>query len=168
MKKLFFIFILLSKISFAQNFAPEIVKNFNNPKTLGAYSLNVWGFHIYDISVIANDIKNYRNKFAICINYDKNFSKQELVEASIDEILRIKKIDKNKAEIYEKYLNKIFVDVKKGDNKTVIIDKKGLQLYHNSSIIGSVEDVGFALDFADIWLDENAKYKKMRNKLLNL
>ncbi len=171
MKKLFFIFlvnIFLSNIVFAQDFSKEIVQNFDNPKALGSYSLRVWGFHIYEISTIAQDLKNYRDKFAICIKYNRNFSKEELVEASIDEILRIKEIDENKAKIYRKYLNKIFTDVKIGDRKTAIIDKNGLQLYHNSVLIDSVKDADFALDFADIWLHEKAKYKKMRNELLKL
>ncbi len=166
LKKFIFIFFLFSANAFSKDI---YLSEFSNPKTLGAYNLKLWGFDIYNIKLITEnnfDKNSYRQKFAINIKYQRNFSKQELIDASIDEIKRIDKISPNQENLYRKYFDIIFVDVKKGDEKTAFIDKKGLKLYYNQTLQGEVANPNFALSFADIWLSENAKYEKMRNKLL--
>ncbi len=171
------IFTLNFNSAFAQNnflaktFPQEIYQNFQNPKILGKHNLKILFLKIYDIKTFTEDNlsnKNYRKKFAIHIKYNRNFSKKELVQASIDEIKRIDKIDEKTSKKYLEFLNQIFADVKKNDEKTAFIDENGLQLFLNHKLIGEVKNHDFALSFADIWLSENAKYKEMRLDLLGL
>lgn len=163
------LFVTISNVSFAQNFPIEITANFRNPVKMGEHRLKILIFHIYDIKTYVERgflNKKYRQKFAININYNRNFSKQELVDASIEEITRIDKIDKKTQEKYREYLNEIFVNVKKGDTKTALISEDGLKIFFNNQLTGQINDYKFALSFADIWLSENAKYQKMQKDLL--
>lgn len=153
----------------SKNYSKEIVENFISPKTMGYYKLKILGFNIYDIKLITernSDQKSYKKKFAINILYKRNFTKKELVEASIEEIKRINLIDSKKEKLYTNYLEKIFVDVGRGDIKTAFVDDSGLKLYYNSELISNISDYEFAIYFADIWLSEKAKYKTMQRKLL--
>ncbi len=100
----------------------------------------------------------------------KDFSKEDLIQTSIDEIVRINQLDQKDTEkLYRASFEKIFVDVKKGDKKIAIYDPNfGLKLFYNGRLIGKVKDRVFAKRFFDIWLNKNAKFKNLRNKLLNL
>lgn len=168
MKKLLFLLIFVSFSCFGGDFSPEIGQNFAKPTIIGQNKLRIWGFSIYDIALFGEKGQNYRKKFAIKIKYLRNFSKEELVDSSISEISRIKKIDEKKRLQYRLWFDKIFTDVRKNDRKTAIVDSSGIKLYYNDILLGEVKNRQFGLDFADIWLDKEAKYQKMRKKLLNL
>lgn len=136
---------------------------------IGEYKLKIYGFKIYNIKLLGED-KNfsYNQKLALNIHYNRDFSKEDLVKTSLDEILRINQISKNDSELYKSRLEEIFVSVKKGDEKTAIFDPNfGLILYHNQKLNGKIADKIFAQRFFDIWLSENAKFLKMRNKLIS-
>ncbi len=173
LKSVFLLFLIISfyKSAFASDFPLEIKSNFSNPKILGKYSLKLYFLDIYDITTYTKkslDNSNYREIFAINIKYLRNFSKEKLIESSIEEMQRINNIGAKKTKKYRNYLQKIFVDVKKNDQKTVLIYENGLKIFYNHNLIGEVEDREFGLYFADIWLSKNAKYQKMRNSLLGL
>jgi hypothetical protein len=148
-------------------FAEEVVV-FDNLKLIGKTELKFIGFKIYDIELRGQKPSfSYDQKLAIKIIYDKNFSKKELIETSIDEISRINNIDKQSLEHYRPKLDSIFVDVIKGDRKIAIYDPNfGLELFHNEKLTGKINDRVFAKRFIDIWLSDNAKFSEMRNKLI--
>lgn len=162
--RLFFIILLITvKSAFASNF--------NDLNTIGKTSLNFLGFKLYDIELKGEKAQfSYNQKLAIRIIYDKKFSKEELVNTSIDEICRINSIKKEDIEKpYKSNFEKLFVDVKKGDEKIAIYDpKSGLELYYNGQLTGKINDPIFAKRFIDIWLSDKARFKKVRNILVGI
>ncbi len=148
---------------------PEINENFSKPSKLGAHNLKVWGFKVYNIQLLS-EIKNfsYQNKFAIIINYQRDFTKNNLIEKSLEEISRINNIkDKTLIKIYQNKLEEIFFDVKKGDRKTAFFDpKNGVKLYFNGKFVGEISDLIFAKRFVDIWLSDQSSYPQMTKAIL--
>jgi hypothetical protein len=104
---------------FAQQIYPEnflnfseINENFSQPSKLGSYDLKVWGFEIYNI-ILLSETKNfsYQNKLALVINYQRNFSKKNLIKKSLEEISRINEIrDEDLLKNYQNKLEEIFLD----------------------------------------------------------
>lgn len=147
----------------------SFANDFNNLKPIGKAELKFLGFKIYDIELRGENKKfSYNQKLAIKINYNKNFSKQELIETSIDEIVRINNIKRESIEkSYKSNFEKIFVEVKKGDEKIAIYDPNfGLTLFYNDRLINSVNDKIFGKRFIDIWLSDKARFKKVRDLLV--
>ena len=60
---------------------PEINENFSKPSILGVHNLKVWGLKIYKIELLSQE-KNfsYKNKLAIIINYQRDFTKDNLIK----------------------------------------------------------------------------------------
>jgi len=174
MKKIKFLFILflwfLPHSSWSKNNSnpnliySEFANNFNDPIKIGDHNLKVFGLKIYFIELFSDEAKfSYENNLAIVINYQRNFQKNRLVERSIQEISKLNNIqDKTLLDDYEKKLNEIFSDVKKGDRKTAYFNpKKGLKLYFNGQLVGEINDLVFAKRFMDIWLNSDSAYPQM-------
>ena len=149
----------------------SFANDFNNLKPIGKTELKFLGFNLYDIELRGEREKfSYNQKLAIKINYNKNFSKKELIETSIDEISRINNINKESIEEpYRSIFERLFVDVKKGDEKIAIYDPNfGLTLFYNGKLMDSVNDKIFARRFIDIWLSDKARFKKARDLLVGI
>jgi hypothetical protein len=148
---------------------PEISENLSKPSRLGVHNLVVWGFKVYNIQLLS-ETKNfsYQNKFAIVINYQRDFAKNNLIKKSLEEISRINDInDKILLKTYQNKLEEIFLDVKKGDRKTAFFDpKKGVKLYFNGKFVGEINDLIFAKRFIDIWLSDKSSYPQMTSAIL--
>ncbi|NBX52290.1 MAG: hypothetical protein EBT63_01380 [Proteobacteria bacterium] len=179
MKKIKFLFILFLWFSPHSSWSKdnsntnliysEFANNFLNPVKIGGHNLKVFGLKIYLIELFSDEAEfSYENNFAIVINYQRNFSKNRLVERSIQEISRLNNIqDKALLSNYEKKLNEIFSDVKKGDRKTAYFNpKKGLKLYFNGQLVGQIDDLVFAQRFVDIWLNSNSAYPQMTKDII--
>ena len=150
---------------------PCFAEDFSNLKTMGKTPLSFLGFKLYDIELRTEKPEfSYDQKLEIRINYNKHFSKKELVETSINEICRINSLKKEDIEqLYKSRFEELFVDVKEGDEKIAIYDPKfGLELYYNGQLTGKINDVLFAKRFIDIWLSEKASFKKVRNTLVGI
>lgn len=149
----------------------SIASDFNNLEFIRKAPLNFFGFKLYDIE-LRSEVSDfsYDQKLAIRIIYNKSFSKEELINTSIDEICRINLLKKQDVEmVYRKWFEKIFVDVKKGDEKVAIYDPKfGLELHYNNQLNGKINDVIFAKRFFDIWLSDKARFQKVRNILVGV
>ena len=162
-RSIFLILLITAKSSFAGDF--------DNLEVIGKTPLSFLGFKLYDIELRGENSEfSYDQKLAIRIIYNKNFSKEELTETSIDEICRINSLKREDIEmIYRKNFAKLFVDVKKGDTKVAIYDPKfGLEFYYNDQLTGKIKDVVFARRFIDIWLSDKARFKKVRDILIGI
>ncbi len=151
--------------------APAVIKeNFSNYNLIGFYDLKVMGFNIYRIKLWSEkNYFSYQDKFAIDIEYKRNFNKDKLTESSINEIKRINNISDEELLLnYQNQLLKLFSDVKKGDRKIAIYSpNSNLKLYHNSILNGEIKDQKFARYFIDIWLSDKSKYPKMTKAIIN-
>jgi hypothetical protein len=177
MKNLFRISLILFCIFFAQKIqaaetkiaAPSSFKNiFQNSALIGSAKLRFLGKKVYDIALWSEDGKfSYDKKFAIHIKYNMNFTREDLAERSISEIKKLHELTAEEEKNYINQLTKIFDSVKKGDEKVAIfIPSKGVMLFHNDKLSGTISDLKFARFFVDIWLDENGSYPKITKKLL--
>lgn len=168
---IFFSLMLLitnSKV-YGQNIHDEIIQNLVLPNLIGEYNLKVIGLNVYNIKLWSQNKKfSYDNKFAIEINYKMNFSRDNLVKRTIEEIKRIQNItDQNQLIVYHREFMKIFLDVKKGDCKVAIFTpQKGVELFFNHKSVGKITEPKLARYFVDIWLSKNSSYPKMTKTIL--
>ncbi len=154
---------------------PKIIyQDFKQPTILGKNRFRYFGFHVYDIKTVIEEkeVLNLKDpsKIAICIDYNREISKEDLIEASLFEIENIigsKKLETLKAK-YTKIFDQIYSNVKDGDQKVAIRNDNTLKLYYNNKLVGNIKDELFARLFMGIWLDEKASHKKMRKNLLNI
>jgi len=147
----------------------SFANDYDNLKLIGKTPLKFLGYKIYDIELSGQNSEfSYNQKLAIKITYNKNFTKKELIESSIDEINRINNLEDDElTRLYESRFEELFVDVKKGDEKIAIYDPDfGLEIYHNNKLVGKINDVIFAKRFIDIWLSKEARFRKVRDILI--
>ncbi|MDA9231030.1 chalcone isomerase family protein [Rickettsiales bacterium] len=144
----------------------------NNYEYCNSYDLKFLFKKIYNVELCAEDKKmlNYKNiynqNFILTIKYNINFTKKELVESSLSEIIRYNKINDTKQEAYSRILQNLFPSVQKNDIISAIYNKNGnLQFYYNNKNYSSTKDKDFNRDFLNIWLHKDNKYKKMTQKL---
>lgn len=153
---------------------PKIIyRDFKDPTILGKNRFRYFGFHVYDIKTVIEKEslakKDKLSKIAICIDYNREISKEDLIEASLYEIERIigDKLQPLK-EKYAKLFDQIYSNVKGGDKKVAIRSNDNLKLYYNNKLVGDIKDKQFAKLFVGIWLDEKVSHQKMRKNLLNI
>lgn len=155
--------------AYGQEIHQEIMQNLESPNLIGQYDLKVIGLNVYNIKLWSRNKKfSYNDKFAIEINYKMNFSRENLVKRTIEEIKRIQNItDQNELIVYHREFMKIFLDVKKGDCKVAIFTpQKGVELFYNHKSVGKITEPELARYFVDIWLSKNSSYPKMTKTIL--
>ena len=123
------------------------------------HQLTYFWFDIYDAYLCANNlaefapVKIYQQRFSLLLQYQRDFSKQQLIDSSIEEIQRYYSITVREQQIYRRLLDSFYVDVAEGD----IIEARfqpphSLELLHNGNSIGTIEQAQFVRHFLDIWL----------------
>jgi len=154
---------------YGQDIHHEITQNLVSPNLIGQYDLKVYGLNVYNIKLWSQNKKfSYENKFAIEINYKMNFSQENLVKRTVEEIKRIQNItDQNELIVYHREFMKIFLEVKKGDCKVAVFSpQKGVELFYNHKSVGKITKPKLARYFVDIWLSKNSSYPKMTKTIL--
>ena len=123
---------------------------------------------VYDVYLCSNDKKYlepekiFKTDFSLIINYNMNFAKEELSKSSIEEINRYYEVSQKDQDSYYQKLMSIFPDVKKGDVIEAKYDSKGfVELFHNKSLTGKIDEEKFSKIFLNIWLFKDNKYQGM-------
>lgn len=162
------LFLLFSSAAFAKEIPTPVQKNLSAYNLIGESPLKFMGLKVYDIALWSeNKNFSYDNKFAVHIKYNMNFTKENLAERSIDEIEETHELSSRERREYLETLNKIFVNIKKGDEKVALFNPRdGVSLFYNNQKIGEISNLKFARLFIDIWLDEKGSYPKVTKKLL--
>lgn len=139
-----------------------------NLQKISSSSLKIFKIKIYDIDLWSNrNFFSYDNNIAIEIKYLKNISKIKIIESSISEINKQKKLS-NKIKLkYNEYLNQSLVNIKKNDIMTAIYIDNEISFYHNNKLTNSINDKAFAIDFLNIWLGKNSSYPKITKQLIS-
>lgn len=149
--------------------APTIVRqNFTPQFLIGESNLNFLGFKVYNIALWSEE-KNfsYEKKFAIQILYNMNFTKEELAQKSVEEISRLHNLSEAQKIEYYAQFEKIFNNVKKGDEKIALfLPNSGVLLFHNNKLSGKISNLKLSRLFVDIWLDEKGSYPKVTKRIL--
>lgn len=106
--------------------------------------------------------------FALSLIYRMNFTSEEIVERTIEEMKRIPEVNEQMLKGYPEKLAKLFPNVKDGDRITAVYEPgKGTRFYHNHQPTGTIKDAAFEKNFFAIWLGPNTSEPALRQALLN-
>lgn len=128
-----------------------------------------WMFmDIYHASLYSGDGTYQKSVYpqALTIKYKKNISKSQLIKATKGQWKKLS-VDNAVYQTWVKDLDRLWPDIKKGDQLTLFIEQSGNgYFYHNGTPLGSVDSPEFASAFLSIWLSENTSQPALRKKLI--
>lgn len=145
-------------------------------RTQGTGALRFLGFKAYDAtlwsaaapSANASPLQN-KSLFALEIVYNTTLTSDEIVNVSLLEMARLKRLTDVQRKTWTTDMTKFFPSVKSGDRLTgVYVPKLGTRFFFNGKLISEINDPAFGDAFFAIWLDEGAKKPDLRRALLGL
>lgn len=145
-------------------------------RTQGTGALRFLGFKAYDAtlwlaaapSANASPLQN-KSLFALEIVYNTTLTSDEIVNVSLLEMARLKRLTDVQRKTWTTDMTKFFPSVKSGDRLTgVYVPKIGTRFFFNGKLISEINDPAFGDAFFAIWLDEGAKKPDLRRALLGL
>jgi len=141
-------------------------------REVGAGELRLFGFRIYSARLwspgrpLAAD-----TPFALELTYHRAISRDELVEASVEEIRRLSGSAVSAAQLaqWQAQMHLAFVDVEPGARITgVFLPGLGARFYVGPQLQHEVRDGDFARAFFAIWLDPRTRNPELREQLLGV
>ena len=140
----------------------------------GTGALRFFGFKAYDAnlwsagSVKGNPIVD-KSLFALEIVYNTGIKAEEIVNVSLVEMARLKKLTDLQIKTWTTDMQRTFPNVVQGDRLTgVYVPKVGTRFFFNSRLIAEINDPAFGDAFFAIWLEEGTKRAELRRALLGL
>lgn len=137
---------------------------------IGTGEFRVFGFDVYNARLwsaarpLAPD-----QPFALELIYQRSISRDDLVQASVDEIKRLSgaSVSAEQLERWKVQMQQSFVDVKAGTRITgVYLPGQGARFFVGQQPQHEVKDPQFARAFFDIWLDPRTRNPELRQQLL--
>lgn len=135
---------------------------------LGAGHLNWLFFSVYNAALWITG-KNYdpQQTFALGIDYQRSFSRRELVKTSLREMRRLDHLDAAQVKKYQSSLRDAFPNVKTGDQIVgLCVPGKYTAFYFNGILHSTIDDPQFCPDFFAIWLNPKTRVPDLRKDLL--
>jgi hypothetical protein len=112
---------------------------------------------------------SYEAPFALTIRYRMNFTTDELVDRTIEEMRGQGSVSAADEVRYRALLVKAFPNVKDGEQITALyVPKETVRFFHQGKPTGEIEDAVFARRFFDIWLSDKTTEPSLRRGLLKL
>lgn len=133
---------------------------------VGSGQFRWWGFLVYDATLWSPQ-GDYRSggPFALSLRYARDVSRQDIVEASIDQMRDLGFVVDKHPE-WKAKLDRVMVSVKSGDTLTgVYTPGQGAVFFHNDKLTGQISE-RLAEAFFAIWLDPKTSEPKLRQALL--
>jgi hypothetical protein len=140
----------------------------------GTGALRFFGFKAYDANLwTSGSAKNNpladKSLFALEIVYNTGIKAEEIVNVSLIEMARLKKLTDLQIKTWTADMQRTFPNVVQGDRLTgVYVPKVGTRFFFNSKLIAEINDPAFGDAFFAIWLDEGTKRAELRRALLGL
>ena len=138
----------------------------------GTGVLRFFGFKAYDANLWtagplkANPLAD-KSLFALEIVYNASIKADEIVNVSLVEMARLKKLSDVQIKSWTADMQRTFPSVVSGDRLTgVYVPKVGTRFFLNSRLIAEINDPAFGDAFFAIWLDEGTKRPELRRALL--
>lgn len=139
-------------------------------QVVGAGDLRVFGFRVYTARLLSADTPlNRHQPFALELTYHRTISRDDLVQASIDEIKRTSDASINDEQLaaWREQMTLAFVDVREGMTITgVYIPGREARFYVGEKLQHVVQDPQFAKAFFNIWLSPKTRNPQLREQLL--
>ena len=140
----------------------------------GTGALRFFGFKAYDASLwTAGAAKGNpltdKTLFALEIAYNTGIKADDIVNVSLVEMARLKKLSDAQIKSWTADMQRSFPNVAQGDRLTgVYVPKVGTRFFFNNRLIAEINDPAFGDAFFAIWLDEGTKRAELRRALLGL
>lgn len=133
---------------------------------VGSGEFRYWGFRIYDATLWSPQGRYQPGgPFALSLTYARDVSREDIVQASIDQMRDLGFAVGNHPE-WKRKLDDVMVSVKNGDTLTgVYMPGQGAVFFHNDRLTGQVSEA-LANAFFAIWLDPKTSEPKLRQALL--
>jgi len=140
------------------------------PKPYGSATLSWLFFTAYDASLWTDaPAWSMDSTFALVIVYRMSFTRQELVERTLEEMGRLSPLDAPARERLSEALRNAFPDVKPGDRITALrVPGRPVAFFHNGTATRQIDDANFAAQFFGIWLSPQTSEPGMRKRLLRM
>lgn len=134
---------------------------------VGSAEMNKLFFHVYDASFWSDHGAIMKAPYALSITYDMDFSKEDLIDRTVQELKQVSILTDDALQHYAVQLGAIWPDISKGDRITAFTrNAKETVFYYNGKKVGSITDAKFTEAFFGIWLSEKTSEPKMRKELL--
>ncbi|MET1070965.1 MAG: chalcone isomerase family protein [Pseudomonas prosekii] len=137
---------------------------------IGSGEFRVFGFYVYNARLWSATRPLARDQpFALELIYQRKISRDDLVQASVDEIKRLSGQSVSDAQLaeWQAQMQRSFVDVTAGTRNTgVYLPGQGAQFFVGQQLQHEVRDVQFAEAFFAIWLDPRTRNPELRRQLL--
>lgn len=140
----------------------------------GTGALRFFGFKAYDANLWtaaspkANPLVD-KSLFALEIVYNTAIKGEEIVNVSLIEMARLRKLTDVQIKTWTADMQRTFTNVVSGDRLTgVYVPKVGTRFFLNTRLIAEINDPAFGDAFFAIWLDEGTKRAELRKGLLGL
>ena len=105
--------------------------------------------------------------YALEIVYNTGIKAEEIVNVSLVEMARLRKLTEAQVKSWTAELQRTFPSVFSGDRLTGLhVPKVGTRFFFNSRLISEINDPAFGDAFFAIWLDEGTKRADLRKQLL--
>ena len=135
-------------------------------KHWGSGEYRRFGLLIYEATLMAGN-DPLEPPLALRLDYRRSISSSDIVKASLREMSRTV-YDSVLLEKWEKQLNRIIPNVKRGDHIVGHYTPKGAVFSQGLRTLGQIDDLRFAEAFFGIWLDPRTSAPGLRANLLKL
>ncbi len=137
-------------------------------KQVGKGTYSVLLFDAYDIALYSpNGAYRATAPHALSIEYRMSFTKSEIVDRSIEEMERKRKLPESKRKYYIEQLSQIIPNVKEGDEiRAVFVPNKSTVFYKNGKRLGVIKDAAFTNEYSGIWLADDTNAPSLREDLI--
>lgn len=141
------------------------------PKLAGEGEMRFLGFQIYDARLWVGPLFNanafVHYPFVLELIYRRAFTATAIVQRSMEEIERQRKMTVAQAKRWRDELATLMPDVQSGDQLAGVYEPaKGMSLWRNGKELGSIEDIQLAHAFFGIWLSPQTSEPELRKALL--
>jgi hypothetical protein len=141
-------------------------KKFSNYKLVGKAKYTHLLWDIYDAKLLSETGTFQKNKFALILEYNRDISKESVIEETIKQLKIQKEYNKKDLAELKVLLNKTFRKIKKNDNFIAIKIKNTAVFYFNKEKVLETQDIEFIDLFFNIWLRKDSQNPDFTKTLL--
>nr|WP_314531052.1 chalcone isomerase family protein [uncultured Pseudomonas sp.] len=141
-------------------------------RIIGAGEFRWFGFDVYNARLWSAARPLVSDQpFALELIYQRSISRDDLVQASVDEIKRLsgESVSAGQLAQWQGQMQQAFVDVQAGTRITgLYLPGQGARFYVGQRLQHEVNDPEFARAFFAIWLDPRTRNPQLREQLMGL
>ena len=141
-------------------------------RLVGSGDFTWFGVSLYTARLWSSGLSlTWDQPFALELTYHRAFSRDTLVEVSLNEMERMAEArpEESTLQRWSGEMREAFVDVRPGMRITGVYHPgKGCTFFVDGQLRRRVDDPAFARAFFDIWLDPRTRDKQLRQRLLGM